>query len=250
MSFLFGCFASFIKRKKIIEYGVRPPVSARSTNGLVYIDTLFFFDVIDFVCSLINSRNPSVQKTNKPYTSHSQLPTKKNFGVEATPRRQKNERVCFFYLYFFLSDICGPRDKKGFEVYFFFNIFYFYLMLSDCEHWGGKKINGKMGKRWNWKKGKSKCVNGENKWGKLGNKIGEIDDNEKNKEKKKKNKKAKKKRKIKKKKEKKKRKNEIEEKKWINWKKKNWRSLFTHASGALEFSTMSLLHIKSTGESS
>ncbi|ETO03025.1 hypothetical protein RFI_34385 [Reticulomyxa filosa] len=135
----------------------------------------FFFDAIDFVCSLINSLNLSVHKTNKLYKSNSQLPSKNNFGVEATPRRQKNEKACFFYLFYLLffyqmligsllqmHVVCFLKMKKLFQFFnvfigfkgkknfkFIYLLFLYILFLFDIE---GKQ----MGKRWkiNWRKGK------------------------------------------------------------------------------------------------
>ncbi|ETO05950.1 hypothetical protein RFI_31447 [Reticulomyxa filosa] len=57
MVFIFGCYASFNKRKKKNKW-VRPPVSARSQKGLLYI---VFFDITNCLC-LNHSHSPHKKK--------------------------------------------------------------------------------------------------------------------------------------------------------------------------------------------
>ncbi|ETO08260.1 hypothetical protein RFI_29129, partial [Reticulomyxa filosa] len=246
--FSFGCFAS-VNKRKIMKYGVRPPVSTRRKRGLHISEARLskkkndFFIWMMFILKTKKKKNwiwaaTRVKKTTCIATAHI-LHKEKLRGLKPTSIQKKIKEYVFFYFYlelellapkqkygflFFLSKIkklfnlclcVGNKINNVFEsffVYLFF-IFYFYL-----------RFRGLMGKK--WKSGKVGKIVGKILLKKI-NKMLEKEKNkiiEKRKKKEKKRLKEKKKEKRLKKEKKKEKRWKKKEKKIVKEKKNSWKN--------------------------
>ncbi|ETO11549.1 hypothetical protein RFI_25827 [Reticulomyxa filosa] len=165
--FLFGCFASFSKRKKIIEYGVRPPVSTRRKKGLSCLYIFIFFK--KFVIFLITAE--ARQKIVFLWMScilQQKRGKKLNMGCPPSPQgvikelkpphiEEKIKEFVFFFIFIFFfnqifvclfgigASVSTPKETissnnwKVFVIYFLFMFEVGIVNLGERKYMNGKK---------------------------------------------------------------------------------------------------------------